>query len=60
MRMVEQNGGKFRRLKKNQKIAFLRNQKIPGNVIAWYVDLDEKVKKIHYGHFISKKKEPEK
>ena len=36
MRMVEQNGGKFRRLKKIiKKIAFGRNQKIfLGNVIA--------------------------
>ena len=57
--MVKQNGGKFRRLKKknHKKIAFRRNQKIRlGNVFAWYVDLDEKIIKIRYGHLYLKKK----
>ena len=45
--MVEQNGGKFRRLEKIiRKIAFGGNQKkFSGNVIALCVDSDEKVKK---------------
>ena len=56
MRMVKQNGGKFRRLHK--KIAFRRNQKIRlGNVFAWYVDLDEKIIKIRYGHLYLKKEQ---
>ena len=45
----------FQSLKKKalKNIAFGRNQKIfSGNVIAWCVDLDEKIR---YGHFKSKK-----
>ena len=59
MRMVKQNGGKFRRLKKKitKKIAFRRNQKIRlGNVFTWYVDLVEKTIKIRYWHLYLKKK----
>ena len=50
------NGGtKWRQI---SKIAFGRNQKFfSGNVIASCVDSDEKIKKIRYGHFKSKKKE---
>ena len=44
--------------KKSQKIAFRRNQKIRlGNVFAWYVDLDEKIIKIRYGHLYLKKEQ---
>ena len=60
MRMVKQNGGKFRRLKKknHKKIAFRRNQKNRlGNIFAWYVDLDEKIIKIRYGHLYLKKEQ---
>ena len=55
MRMVEQNGSKFRRLEKIiKKIAFGRNQKFfSGNVI---VDSDEKIGKIRHGHFKSRKR----
>ena len=47
MRMVEQNGGKLRRLEKIiKKIASGRNQNFfSGNVIALCVDSDEKIKK---------------
>ena len=58
--MVKQNGGKFQRLKKknHERFAFRRNQKILlGNVFAWYVDLDEKIIKIRYGHLYLKKEQ---
>ena len=57
--MVEQNGGKLRRLEKIiKKIAFDRNQNFfSGNVIALCVDSDEKIKKkICLGQFKSKKR----
>ena len=50
MRMVEQNGGKFRK----SLLVGIKNF-FSGNVIALCVDSDEKIKKIRYGHFRSKK-----
>ena len=49
----------FEDLKKNhKKIAFRRNQKNRlGNIFAWYVDLDEKIIKIRYGHLYLKKEQ---
>ena len=47
MQMAEQNGGKFRRLKKDNKYSvFVGIEKfLLGKVIAWCVDLEEKIKK---------------
>ena len=62
MRMVEQNGGKFRRLKKRIKKSLLilvKIKKKTGNVIPWRVDLNEKIKKIVMGT-LNLKNEPEK
>ena len=60
--MVEQNGGKLRRLEKIiKKIAFGRNQNFfSGNVIALCVDSDEKIKKKFVKANLNLKKEQEK
>ena len=56
--MVEQWRQISKTLKKSfKKIPFDRNQIFfSGNVIALCVDLDEKIKKNRYGHFISEER----
>ena len=60
--MVEQNGGKLRRLEKIiKKIASGRNQNFfSGNIIALCVDSDEKIKKKIVKANLNLKKEQEK
>ena len=56
--MVEQNGGKFRKLEKSSKNRFLSESNVfSRNVIALCADSDEKIKKIRYGLLKSKKRE---